>query len=176
MRCEGKTETIKRDIRRASIALMSSAALVGCGSVSSTENYDKSSASLQSTGKPEVVSGQTEYRRVAQPPGGLRLMFYSLGDGTEKVRTFTHPGGGNIQPEIIREYSSGESAIAVCKAAGRLIIDATQVGVKREYADWILIKDDNDGALGYTSAVYAESPDSLLAQLDVCNESNVGID
>lgn len=165
---EGKTKTIESNVRRAGMAVLATVALVGCGSANKHSSDSMRQAEVAHSASSNQPP-QASYSRVDHGPNGLRFTFYSLGDGTENVRTLTHPGGNGVVPEVAREYKSGETVRALCKTVGNAIQAETRLGDVRRYSDWVLVKDDEDGELGYATVVYAENPDYILSQLDQCD-------
>jgi hypothetical protein len=100
------------------------------------------------------------------------LVFDSLGGGSSVIKVYPGVTESTRDTEHNGTYYDGNKVFAECKVTegGRMMHSDTSPSVHekdRSSDDWIRIQ-GTPGEIQYATAVYAENPDQLLAQLPEC--------
>jgi hypothetical protein len=94
------------------------------------------------------------------------LVFDDLGGGKPTIRVFRGPT--EESNESVGVYNDGDAVPAHCKVQGRHVSSDPSAGEEKRDSNWWVQIRSSSGAKQYARAIYAENPDTLLAQLPDC--------
>ena len=96
--------------------------------------------------------------------------FDALGGGSSIIRVF--PGVGDAPEDKVHNgtFNDGDTAPAVCKTTGRLVVSDTSVGERERESDvWIRVI-GSPGVTQYAPLTYGSIPDDDLEELPSCSD------
>lgn len=139
------------------LAATGALALTGCGSNEGESKTTVASIKAQSNVPSSVPSKEVPV-----------LVFDDLGGGSSIIQVY--PGAKDVAADKKTNgtFNVGDSVPAECKTEGRTVHSDMSTGeVDRTSSDWIRIE-GAPGETQYATAVYVESPQTLLRQLPEC--------
>lgn len=93
------------------------------------------------------------------------MTFDDLGANSSIIQVYPGVSDSDSDKEANGTYNDGDSVQAECRAEGRQV-DSVPPEMLRSSNQWIRIQSSNESQ--FATAVYAENPDALLAQLSKC--------